>query len=275
MSKYSVIDWRMRPPFGSFANNQIWTDENLKKSPTYPESARQFSMDLLMKEMDKSNALGVVPFRKGQDAVQAEEMIALNEQYPERFKFMAHIDPYADDPVADIDRLIVNGPADLAIIEPGQYFLKKPLPADDPLLYPIYEKMQAEKLPLTIVFGGLYTNELALYNPVFIDNISTMFPDLTMVLTHGAWPYVTEICHICYRKPNVYLSTDDKLDVIHPGYQDYVTAANNVLKERIIFGTCYPEYTCEHMINQYIKAGVSEEALPYVLVKNAERVLGI
>lgn len=276
MEKRKIIDWRLRPPFGSFGENKIFWDPVFKNTPLYPNSAREFSMEMLFDEMEKDGVvLGVVPFRKTQDATQEAEINQMKELYPDKFKYMAHIDPYIDDPVGLIDKLIVNGNADLAIIEPGQYFIKKSIPADDELLYPIYEKCQAENIPLTITFGGLYTNDIGLYNPAIIDRVANDFPNLKMILTHGGWPYVAEICHVAYRHPNLFLSPDCYLTTLHPGYHDYVIAANNILQDQIIFGSVYPGYSIEVTVNEYLKNGLKEEVLDKIFYKNAARVLGI
>mgnify|MGYP002772378085 CR=1 FL=1 len=273
MEKYKVIDWRLRPPYGSFKNNKIFNDEKHLKNPAYPPSARQFSMDLLIQEMDAAGVeIGVVPFRAGQDHNDIEKLMTA---YPGRFECMAHIDPYAEDPVADIDKWIVHGKAKLAIIEPGQYFIKKAIPADDSLLFPIYEKCQAENIVLTIVHGGLYSDSLELYNPIYIDRVAKRYPDLKIVITHGGWPYTTEICHVAYMRPNVYISPDCYLSKTQPGWESYVTAANNSLKDKIIFGSVYPGRSMQRVINDYIEAGISEEALPKVFYHNAAQLLGL
>lgn len=273
MAEYKIIDWRLRPPFGSFKENKIFGDPTFSAAPTYPESARQFSMDLLFKEMNECGVeIGMVPFRKGQDQGDIGKLL---DAYPRRFECMAHIDPYAENPIKDIDDLIIKGRAKCAIIEPGQYFIKKPVPADDKILYPIYEKCQAENIVLTITFGGLYCEALELYNPIFIDRVAKDFPDLKMVLTHGGWPYTTEICHVAYQRPNVYLSPDCYLTSYHPGYQSYVTAANNILQDKIIFGSVYPGYSLEVVVKNYIQNGIKPEVLPKVFYHNAAKLLGI
>ena len=48
---------------------------------------------------------------------------------------------------------------------------------------------------------------------------------------------------------------------------------NNVLQDRILFGSCYPGFSLESAINEYMKNGLSEEALPKVLYHNAAKLL--
>ena len=276
MADYKIIDWRLRIPFGSFAENKIFWDPTFKDSSFYPESARQFSMDMLFDEMDEYGVvMGIVPFRKNQDPTQEEEINEIMTRWPDKFKCMAHIDPYVEDPVGLIDRLIVNGKADIANIEPSQTFIRKPMRADDEFLYPIYEKCEKENIILNIAFGGLYTDDLGFYDPAIIDHVANDFPDLKMVLTHGGWPYAAGISHVAYRHPNIYLSPDCYLTTLHPGYQDFVIAANNLLQDQIVFGSVYPGYSIETTVTEYLKNGMTEETLHKVFYENSARLLGL
>lgn len=269
-----VIDWRLRPPFKSFKVNKIFeAAQNNVDNPYYSEAARKFDMDLMIKEMDEAGVvLGVAPYRYGQDMSDIDELV---NNYNDRFVTLAHIDPYADDPIGDIDRYVVNGKSVGAIIEPGQFFIKRPIPADDRILWPIYEKCEAENIVLTITFGGLYCDSLEFYEPKYIDHVAKMFPNLKMVLTHGAWPYITQICHVCYQRPNVYLSPDFYLMPDNPGHQDYVTAANHFLAKKIIFGSTYPGKTLKYAVEAHLKSGIKEEILPDIMYHNAARLLGL
>lgn len=263
---YKIIDWRLRPPFGSFSENKIFI---VKDKPNTPLSAKQFSMELLLQEMDEAGVvIGVCPFRLGQDQ---DDIVRIMEAYPERFRCLAHVDPYGD--LSEIDRYIIHGKAAGAIVEPGQIFIKKPIPADDPLMYPIYQKCQDEDILLTITYGGLFAASVALYKAEYIEHVAQLFPKLRMVLTHGGWPYVNEICHVAYQYDNVVLSPDWYLMSKHPGHEGYVAAANGVLQDRIIFGSLYPANKLDYSVEEYINSGVRPEVLPKVLYGNAARML--
>ena len=269
-----IIDWRLRPPFKSFRINKIFEAAQAHPfDPYYSEAARKFDMDLMIKEMDEAGvALGIAPYRYGQDMNDIDELV---DAYPGRFAALAHIDPYSSDPLGDIDRYIHNGKAIGAIIEPGQFFIKRPIPADDKILWPIYEKCQADSIVLTITFGGLYCDSLEYYDAKYIDHVAKMFPDLKIVLTHGGWPNITQICHVCYQRPNVYLSPDFYLMPDNPGHQDYVTAANNFLSKKIIFASVFPGKTLKYAVEAHVNSGIREDVLPDVMYHNAARLLGL
>ena len=50
-------------------------------------------------------------------------------------------------------------------------------------------------------------------------------------------------------------------------------ASNNVLQDRILFGSCYPGFALERAVGEYQKNGLSEEALLKVLYHNAAKLL--
>lgn len=275
MEKQKVIDWRLRPPFGSFEGCSIFeTARNSQLTdPNVPKSVTDFSMDELIKEMDEANIVAaMVPIRIENDN---EDIGRIKEAYPGRFEGLAHIDPFDGLAALDeIDKYVTNGPAKGIILEPGQIFLRDSMRPDDKRLWPIYEKCQAEDIVITLTFGGFYGRSLEYYNPEAIDRVALAFPDLKIVLTHAGFPYITQTCWIAIHRPNIYLSPDFWILSTNPGYQDYVTAANNILKDQFVFGSCYPAGPgLKAAVENLQKVGIKDEVLPKFLYENAARLL--
>lgn len=272
-----VIDWRLRPPFGSFKGCAIFntaTNSHMA-SDQVPRSAVEFSMDELIKEMDEANVVkGVVPIRKENDN---DDIARIQALYPGRFEGLAHIDPFeGEKALADIDKYVTNGPAKGIILEPGQIFLEDSMRPDDERLMPIYDKCQAEDIVVTLTFGGFYGRALEYYNPEALDRVAAGFPRMKLVLTHAGFPYITQTCWIAMHRDNVYLSPDFWILSTNPGYQDYVTAANNILQDRFIFGSCYPAgMGLKGAVEDLQKVGIKDEVLPKMLYDNAARLLGL
>lgn len=149
------------------------------------------------------------------------------------------------------------------------------MPADDERLYSVYEKCKKHNIPLNLSFGGLFCAKQDYYNPVYLDHAAIMFPNLRIICGHGGWPYTTQICHVAYQRPNVYLSPDVYMMPLHPSYLDYVMAANHTLKEKILFGSAYPAFTPQDAIKLYTSLPLTEDALDHVLYWNAAKSLGI
>ena len=270
-----VIDWRLRPPFGSYKGCAIFETATKSKlaNPNVPKSVTEFSMEYLIQEMDEANVVkGVIPIRKENDN---DDIARIQELYPGRFEGLAHIDPFeGQKALDDIDKYVVNGPAKGIILEPGQIFLQDSMLPDDKRLWPIYEKCQAEDILVTLTFGGFYGRALEYYNPEALDRVAINFPNMNIVLTHAGFPYITQTCWIAMHIPNVYLSPDFWILSTNPGYQDYVTAANNALQDQFIFGSVYPAGPgLKGAVEDLQKVGIKDEVLPKFLYENAARLL--
>lgn len=71
---------------------------------------------------------------------------------------------------------------------------------------------------------------------------------------------MTEICHVGYQRKNVNISPDYYLFKMNPGYDQYVIAANNILKNQILFGSCFPSKPLDYAMNNIKNIGLTEEA---------------
>lgn len=110
------------------------------------------------------------------------------------------------------------------------------------------------------------------YTPVATQRLIE-FLNASIIISHGAWPFVSDAIALAIFYPNVYLSPD--LYLGFPGSKPYVEAANFQLGDRILFGTCYPnvpyDFALSHFRNQEWKEGVLER----ILYRNGAELLGL
>lgn len=140
------------------------------------------------------------------------------------------------------------------------------------LILPIYEECQAQNIPVMIFSGGNSRINYAENNPIHVDNIAKNFPSLSLIVGHGCWPYVQEMCGVAYKRENVYVCPDLYM-FRTPGYQDFVTAANWHLCERFLFATGYPQVPLNLMVEWYHTCGIRPEGLDNIFYHNAARLL--
>lgn len=241
-----VIDFRIRPPFRGFLDTLMYTDParrdrftaqlGLKPSP----AAVGKSCDLLIEEMDAAGIdLGVVV---GRDAgflgsVSNADVMAFVQNYPDRFLAVASIDlTDRRKAVRQIDDAMAAGFVAINV-EPGAQTV--PMPVDDRRLYPIYAHCEDTRVPIIMLAGGNAGPDLESTVPVALDRMLADFPRLKVAAAHGGWPWVHQVIHIAFRRPNLYLSPDMYL-VNMPGVTDYVRAADGFLCERFIYGSSFP-----------------------------------
>lgn len=278
-----IIDFRLRPATHGFLNMHIFRNQeriarwsgNLGMTP--PPSAKQCSLDLMFEEMATGGVdMGVVPGRQANPFmgnVSNDDIIDIVSTYPDKFVGVAGIDPTnLSGALEEIERVVVNGPLKAVGMEPG--VLSSPMYADDRRIYPIYEYCSSRGIPVMLMCGGGNGPDLSHSDPVIIDRICGDFPNMTVINTHGGYPWVTQILFVAFKRPNLILCPDMYMYNV-PGVQDYVAAANTFLQDRMVFGTAYPFIGFEDGVKQFCALPFKEEVLPKLLYKNAARILNI
>lgn len=275
-----IIDMRLRPPYKSITNmNFFKTPEFIapavrKNGGNMPPSCFAKSMDLLLQEMQEAGVdMGVVPVRTA-DGVANDDVLHLLDDYPNKFIGMAGVDPTEglDASLAVIKKYAIDGPC-AGIVMELPFCKKGPVMVDDPMLAPIYETCEKERLPVYLQWGGLFAPDLELYNPVHLDHVAVKYPQMTLICGHAGWPYVTETCMVAFNRGNVYLAPDTYMTANTPGYEGYVTAAKNMLSDKICFSSAYPLATIAEIKAHYEALGLSAEVMQNIFCDNAKRAL--
>src|SRR5574338_268155 len=106
-----------------------------------------------------------------------------------------------------------------------------------------------------------------------MDDVAAAFPALTIVMAHPSWPWQEEQLTMLVHKPNVYMD----LSGLSPKYfsPSLVTYANNMVQDKVLFGSDYPAITPERWLRDFGQAPFSDEVRPKILRENAARLLGI
>lgn len=261
---------RLRPPIPGFLECGIY-----KESPYYPtrlgfprpESATKRSLDLLMAEMDTAGvAVGVVMGRNGSQlgSVSNREIAEFVEGNP-RFVWFAGLD-VADVPSALDEMRTLSGAEGLKgyAIEPG--LAVPPIKADDPSLDPIYEACAAAGSVISISLSPMMGPDLSYSDPVAVQHVARRFPELRIVVSHAAWPWVHQMLGVAFACPNVYVSPDLYMNAIDmPGARDFARAANLFLDTRLLYGSAYPSRPIVESVAAFrdlpIDPGVKERVL--------------
>lgn len=167
------------------------------------KAAVQQSVELMLAEMDAAGVdFGVVVGRNSGilGSVANSVVQEFCRAYPDRFIPIASIDPSdRKRAIREIDEAIAEG--FLAVnIEPGG--ASPPLHIDDRRLYPIYAHCEDRYLPVILITGGNAGPDISYSSPEHLDRVLGNFPDLRVVSSHGNWPWVHQILHVAFRRPN-------------------------------------------------------------------------
>ena len=156
-------------------------------------------------------------------------------------------------------------------MEPGA--LDKPMYADDPRIYPIYEKCEKHQIPVILMLGGRAGPDITYSDPKIINRIAADFPRTNFIISHGGWPWVQQILGVCFFQKNIYLCPDMYLFNCS-GAADYIMAANNFMQDRFLYGSAYPLMPIVDCVSHF-KGLFKPEVLPKLLYKNAAKLLNI
>lgn len=240
------IDFRVRPPYGHYL--KFYEDLDDLEICSYghtrthmPPSVREKSVDLLIQEMDAAGIeLAVVP---GRDAfgVTYEELLDLDRQYPGRFILFPSVDPLSGQKALDeVRRTVLEGKGRGIAIESG-FSPETYFSADDERLFPLYRMLEENNIPLMINYSAHSMKGMPFdpEAPRRLDLAARKFPNLTLVVAHGGWPWTKECIALAMINPNVYL-LPDAYGTVAPGAEDYAKAAKKLAKGKILFGSAHP-----------------------------------
>lgn len=276
-----IIDFRIRPPVGGFRDTLMYTRgerrDGFTRTVGFEPSiaAQQQSMTLLLQEMDQAKVdVGVVVGRLAGTlgSVPNEDVQSIVETHPQRFIGAASIDPTSRvGACRAIDHARQAG-FKLINIEPGSYPI--PMYADDRRLYPIYGHCEDRQVVVILMVGGTAGPDLSYSDPIRTDRVLADFPNLKVVVAHGGWPWVTEILHIAFRRPNMYLSPDMYFSRM-PGWEQYVTAADTFLSDRMLYASSFPFCPVKAYKDWFETLPIKAGNLTKVMGANARKLLGI
>lgn len=276
-----VIDFRLRPPLRGFLDTIMYTQaerrdritgyHGLKPAP----SAQKKSIDLLLKEMDEGGVTtGVAMGRYSgpYGSVSNADVAAIVKDYPGRFIGVASIDPTnRRKAIEQIEQARRDGLVGVNF-EPGAYPV--PMYADDRRLYPIYAYCEDNAIPVVMMAGGSAGPDLSYTMPVHVDRVAGDFPKMKLAISHGGWPWVSEILHVAFRRENVYISPDQYLAGM-PGHDEYVRAANGYLADRFLYASSYPFTSAKDYLAWFRALPIRQEVMEKLLYRNAATFLGL
>ncbi|WP_203075699.1 amidohydrolase family protein [Falsiroseomonas ponticola] len=276
-----IVDFRLRPPSRGFLATKIYAnaanrDRYTRRLGFEPAASVQAqSMPLLLQEMDAAGITrGIVVGRTTATlgSVPNEDVAAIVAENAGRFIGIGSADTTdRRRAVAMIEECRRLGLA-MVNLEPG--VMEPPLHADDRRLYPIYAHCEDTGMPLVIMAGGGAGPDITYTAPAHMDRMLADFPKLTVICSHGGWPWVQEMVSVAFRRPNLYLCPDMYL-IDLPGMDDYLRAANSFLAEQLLFGTAYPFCPLGPYVERFMQLDIKVPAREMILWRNADRLLDL
>ncbi len=276
-----IIDFRIRPPYKDFLDTVMYAGAARRDGITRAiglepsAAAQERSVELLLAEMDAAGIdIGVVVGRNSGRLGSVPNAVVREfcDLHPGRFAAVASIDPTDRKTAADEIRAAIAAGFRAVSIEPGG--ATAPMHTDDRRLYPIYADCEDLKVPIILMTGGNAGPDLSYTAPDRLDRVLGDFPTLRIVSAHGNWPWVHQILHVAFRRPNLYLSPD-YLMANMPGMDDYVRAADTWLADRFLYASAFPFAPVKGYLDWFRTLPIRTESMERILSHNAAELLGL
>jgi predicted TIM-barrel fold metal-dependent hydrolase len=156
------------------------------------------------------------------------------------------------------------------------------LPCDDRRYYPFYAKCVELGVPVSIHSSANWTQvrHSELGHPRHIDTVACDFPELTIIVSHGGYPWVLEAVQLAWKHPGVYLelAAHRPRYLAEPGtgWEPLLRFGQSTIADKVLFGTGWfllgrpPAEVAAEFRSLPVRPAVMEKWLR----GNAERALG-
>jgi predicted TIM-barrel fold metal-dependent hydrolase len=228
---------------------------------------RDYSIEEILASMD---ALGVEKAILTTDPGRpSEHVLAFEAARPDRFFLGAQIDPRQGmKALRALERFCSEHNAVLARITP--FMLD--LPPSDAVYYPVYAKCIELEIALTIntgIPGPLVPGWCQ--HPMHLDRVCLHFPELRLVMAHGADPWWAEACRLLLKYRNLHLMTSAYLPKYFP--PELLHFMNTRGQDKLLYASDHPAIPMERCLAEARALDLREGVLDKFLYRNAERLL--
>ena len=150
------------------------------------------------------------------------------------------------------------------------------IPPHEARYYPLYSKCCELGIPVFITTAPPPQVPRAVMDyidPRHVDIVARDFPELTIIMSHGGYPFVNEAIFACMRNANVYMDLSEY--ELAPMAELYVQALNTVIGDKVVFASAHPFVEQEEAIRIYKNLKLNDEVRRKVMYENARRILGL
>ena len=278
-----AIDVHVHPSTFEFVNDALGEYGPACEAYFRTELPRH-SVQEMADEFRRADILGVLfawdaETATGLPPVSNDFVAACARDHPDAFLGFASVDPWKGDAaIVELERSVRDlGLRGLKLHPTAQAF--RP---DSQRVAPLWETAAAFGIPVTVHTGftGLGAGmrgggqmKLAWSRPLYLDGVAADFPDLQIVMAHPAWPWQDEQLAVALHKPNTWIDLS--------GWSpkrfapELVREIKGQLQDRVLFGTDYPFLRHEQWLSAFAELGISDDITEKVLLRNAERLLGM
>jgi predicted TIM-barrel fold metal-dependent hydrolase len=198
----------------------------------------------------------------------SEHVLSFTKAAPERFALAAGVDPRRGmSALWALEDLVRSQPVVMARVVPFTY----DLPPNDAAYYPLYTKCVELDLPVSVntgIPGPPVPGECQ--NPMHLDRVCLYFPELRVVMAHGADPWWGIATRLMIKYANLYLMTSAYAPRYFP--PELIHFMNTRGQDKIIMASDHPVLSTERCVREASELELRPGVLDKFLYENARRV---
>jgi hypothetical protein len=229
----------------------------------------------IVEEMDRAGIQTMMLsawHRPGQWVFHNDQIAEMTRRFPDRFVGVAAVN--LEKPVEAVREL------DRAVNELGFKALRVVpwlwnRPPNDKFYFPLYVRCIELGIPFCTQVGHtgpLMPSETGRPVP-YLDEVALIFPELKIVAGHIGFPWTEEMIGVAWKHENVYIDTSAYLPRYYP--PQLIHYLKTYGKEKVLFGTNFPQLSLEKCVQQVEELGLSDEVAARFLFQNARRVFNL
>ena len=229
------------------------------------ELARGTPLDEMVQLMD---AAGIERGMLTINAADPQPFAAMASRYPGRFLLSAVIDPMQGmQAVRTIEQLVKE--YDVRLIRMVPFLFNRP--PNDKVCYPIYAKC-IELGVVVSVNTGIPGPPMPAepQRPLYLDEVCLFFPELVLIMAHGADPWWGEAIRLLLKYPNLYMMTSAYLPKYLPA--EMIHFMNTRGQDKVLFATDFPFLPFDRAVDTAKALPFRPGVLGKYLRDNARRV---
>lgn len=222
--------------------------------------------------LDNMNRYGIQRGMINIGSTVREEPRRAIQEHPDRFLGCVDVDPRQG---MDAVRKIRRFHDEYGIVAVSSFPSGCETPIDAAAYYPIYATCVELDIPIFLNVGVPGPRvPMAPQKVELLDPVCYFFPELKIVMRHGAEPWTELAVKLMLKWPNLYYSTSAFAPKYYPS--DVIRFANSRGADKVIYGGYFPAgLTLERIMGEMADVPFKDDVWPKFLRGNAARLFGL
>jgi predicted TIM-barrel fold metal-dependent hydrolase len=219
-------------------------------------------LEELLRQMDAAGVERAILTIDPHDPAPYQEV---RQAFPDRFILSAMLDPLGGiDTIRLLDRAVTRHDVRLARVTP--FLVNRP--PNDKVYYPIYAKCIELGIPISVntgIPGPPMPAEPQ--RPLYLDEVCLFYPELVLVMAHGADPWWGEAIRLLLKYPNLYMMTSAYAPKYLPA--ELIHFMNTRGQGKVLFASDHPVLSFERCLAEAAELPLRDGVLERYLYGNA------